>query len=79
MVYAVVVTDDRRASSHQLADRFALTEEEVIGSPNFLVGTVEQMVDDLRRRREELRISYITLPEHFMELFAPVAERLVGT
>jgi probable F420-dependent oxidoreductase len=79
MVYAVVVTDDRRASSHQLADRFALTEEEVIASPNFLVGTVEQMVDDLRRRREELGISYITLPEHFMELFAPVAERLVGT
>ena len=79
MVYAVVVTDDRRSSSRHLADRFALTEQEVIASPNFLVGSIEQMVDDLRRRRDAFSISYITVPEYFMEALAPVVERLVGT
>jgi len=74
-----VVTDDRRSSSRHLADRFDLTEQEVIASPNFLVGSIEQIVDDLLRRREEFGISYITVPEHFMEAFAPVVERLVGT
>ena len=79
MVYAVVVTDDRRAAAQQLAGRFGLSEEEVIASPYFLVGSVGQMLDDLRRRREELGISYVTVPEFFMEAFAPVAERLGGT
>jgi probable F420-dependent oxidoreductase len=79
MVYAVVIADDRPAGARQLASRFGLTEEEVIASPNILVGSIEQMVDDLRVRREEFGISYITVPEYFMDAFAPVAERLVGT
>jgi probable F420-dependent oxidoreductase len=78
MVYAVVVADDRHAAASRLADRFDLTQEEVIASPNVLVGSIEQMVDDLRRRRDEFGISYITVPEHFMEPFVPVMERLVG-
>ena len=32
-----------------------------------------------RARREAFGISYITVPEYFMEAFAPVVERLVGT
>jgi probable F420-dependent oxidoreductase len=79
MVYAVMVADDRRAAASKLADRFDLTQEDVIASPNILVGSIEQMVDDLRHRREDFRISYIAVPEHFMEPFVPVMERLVGT
>lgn len=79
MVYAVIVSDDRHAAAGQLARRFGLTEDEVIASPHILVGSIEQMVDDLRGRREALGISYITLPEYFMEALAPVVERLVGT
>ena len=79
MVYAVMVSDDRHAAAGQLARRFGLTEDEVIASPNILVGSIEQMVDDLRGRREAFGISYITVPEYFMEALAPVVERLVGT
>jgi probable F420-dependent oxidoreductase len=79
MVYAVIVSDDRHAAASQLARRFGLTEDEVIASPHILVGSIEQMVDDLRVRREQLGISYITVPEYFMEGLAPVVERLVGT
>ena len=79
MVYAVIVTDDRRAAAGQLAGRFGLTEDEVLASPHILVGSSEQMVDDLRVRREMVGLSYITVPEYFMETFAPVVERLAGT
>jgi probable F420-dependent oxidoreductase len=79
MVYAVMVSDDRRAAAGQLAGRFGLSEAEVIASPHVLVGSIDQMVDDLRGRREAFGISYLTVPEYFMEAFAPVVERLAGT
>ncbi|MFN8679477.1 MAG: LLM class F420-dependent oxidoreductase [Thermomicrobiales bacterium] len=79
MVYAVLVANDRRAAAGQLAGRFGLPVDEVLASPHVLVGSVDQIVDDLRARREAFGISYITVPEYFMEAFAPVVERLVGT
>ena len=46
-------------------------------SPFVVWGTVDDMVDQLRDRRERFGISYITVPEDLMEAFAPVVERLV--
>jgi hypothetical protein len=42
------------------------------GGIAFLVGTAEQIADLLRRRRDELGISYIGVSGLFMEQFAPV-------
>ena len=47
-------------------------------SPFLLLGTPDEMADRLLRRRETLGASYITVPEAFMEAFAPVLERLSG-
>lgn len=79
MVYAVMVSDDRHAAAGQLAQRFGLTPDEVLASPNILAGSIAQMVDDLRVRRDTFGISYITVPEYFMEAFSPVVEQLAGT
>jgi hypothetical protein len=43
------------------------------------VGSIDHLVDDLRSRRAAFGISYITVPEYFLEAFAPVVERLAGT
>ena len=48
------------------------------GSPAVLTGNVDEMCDQLLRRRETLGISYITLGEYFIETLAPVVERLSG-
>jgi len=48
------------------------------GSPFVLLGSADDMVEQLLRRRETLGASYITLPETFTEAFAPVVERLAG-
>jgi probable F420-dependent oxidoreductase len=49
------------------------------GATSILTGTVPQMADTLRRRRDELGISYIAVNGQFVEKLAPVVELLAGT
>ncbi|NRQ33039.1 LLM class flavin-dependent oxidoreductase [Nonomuraea sp. NN258] len=44
-----------------------------------LTGTADEMADVLRRRRDELGISYVSVNAQFLDNFAPVVERLAGT
>ena len=46
------------------------------GAPVVLTGTVQQMADTLRRRRDTLGISYVTVNSGFVDQLAPVIERL---
>jgi probable F420-dependent oxidoreductase len=46
------------------------------GGIAFLLGTTAQIADLLRRRRDELGISYIAVSAMFMEEFAPVIDHL---
>jgi hypothetical protein len=41
-----------------------------------LIGTVDQIVEDLIQRRERFGISYVTVFDKYMRDFAPVIERL---
>jgi probable F420-dependent oxidoreductase len=50
-----------------------------VGGTAFLIGKPAQMVDTLRRRRDTLGISYITVSAMFLEQLAPVVEQLAGT
>ncbi|HEX7496592.1 MAG TPA: TIGR03621 family F420-dependent LLM class oxidoreductase [Candidatus Limnocylindrales bacterium] len=50
----------------------------VYGSPYVLYGTLGSVRDRLERRREELGISYYTLPSRSMESMAPLVEALAG-
>ena len=44
-----------------------------------LIGTTDQIAEDLQTRRSLYGISYIEVPEEYMELFAPVVARLAST
>jgi hypothetical protein len=48
------------------------------GAVSVLRGGVDEMCDELQRRREVLGSSYITVSEPLMERFAPVVARLAG-
>lgn len=71
------VTDDRETMYTNLAPVFGLTPEEARDVPIVLVGTVDQIVEDLQRRREMYGFSYIVV--HDLEAFAPVVAVLAGT
>jgi probable F420-dependent oxidoreductase len=79
LVQRVVVTDNRRHAAEELTRRWTqLRPEEILQSPYVLIGTVDQMVEDLQVRRERLGISYYVIFEPYMDAFAPVVARLAG-
>lgn len=78
MVSNVVVTDDRMTAAHRLAADMHVSPEEVLASPQVLVGTTDEMVEDLQRRRETYGLSYFVVLESHMEELAPVVARLAG-
>ncbi len=80
LVQRVVITDDRRRAAAELASgRWnQLSAEEILESPYALIGTVDQMVEDLRARRARWGISHYTIHEPYLDAFAQVVERLAG-
>jgi hypothetical protein len=48
------------------------------GSPVALVGSVDEMCEQLIARREQYGISYIAIADELMESFAPVVARMTG-
>jgi probable F420-dependent oxidoreductase len=79
LVQRVVVTDDRRQAAEELAHRWPqLSPEELLRSPYVLIGTVDQLVEELQARRERWGISYYVIFEPHIDAFAPVVSRLAG-
>ena len=46
--------------------------------PHFLIGTIEQIEEDLQTRRERYGFSHVIVPGEVAEQLAPVVERLAG-
>jgi len=78
IVFTVVVTDQRKQASEQLTQRFQMTAQQILEMPHCLVGTVDQITEDLLYRREKYGISYVSIFDESMEAFAPVVARLAG-
>lgn len=79
MIGDVIVTDDRADAAADLAARLGVTPEQALASPHVLIGTPDQMADDLRERRERYGFSYFTVVEGLLDALAPVVARLAGT
>ena len=46
--------------------------------PHFLLGTIEQIEDDLKARRERFGFSHVIVPGEVADQLAPIVERLAG-
>lgn len=68
----------RRRQADELAARWGVSPDSVLASPHAVLGSAEQVVDDLLARRERFGISYITVPEPAMDAFAAVVGALDG-
>jgi probable F420-dependent oxidoreductase len=78
-VHLAMVTDDRDAVIDELAPAFGLTAHEAATTPHALLGTVEEICDQLVERRERWGISYLGMSADQLDAFAPVVARLTGT
>jgi probable F420-dependent oxidoreductase len=86
IAHAVVVSDNLRQAAEMVirnhlygADAAGLTAEHVLSSPDYLLGTIEAIVEQLIRQRGRYGISRITVYQEDLETFAPVVARLAGT
>lgn len=83
--HAVAVTDDRPAAADAVvrhhvygADADGLMVEQVLESPDYLLGTVDQIAEQLVAQRERYGISRVTIYQRDLEALAPVVARLAG-
>ncbi len=88
ITFAVIVTNRPQEAAQQVATFMrafigatqddAVTAEQVLVSPHFLIGSVDQISEELLSYREKYGISYITVHERDMDAFTPVMARLAG-
>jgi probable F420-dependent oxidoreductase len=74
----VQITHDRSAAAQRIADAYAISPKEVESSPYFALGTVADITRKLQESRERYGLSYITVRDDHLDLFAPVVEQLAG-
>jgi probable F420-dependent oxidoreductase len=79
------VTEDRLGAARQIASglsrqavAYGLTAEQVLENPCFLIGTVDDIVEQLVTRRERHGIARVGVPGSAIEAFAPIVARLAG-
>lgn len=77
LVQVVAVTDDPRAALQPLLARQPhLTEDQALELPLVLVGSLEQIAEQVRAARERYGFTYFTVLEPYMEPFGQVIEQL---
>ncbi|HEV2369462.1 MAG TPA: TIGR03621 family F420-dependent LLM class oxidoreductase [Acidimicrobiales bacterium] len=79
LCFVVQVGPDRAEAVRNLAPLFGLSESDASEVPLALVGTVDQICETIRERRERWGFSYWIVHEPEMDAFAPVVESLAGT
>ena len=84
LVQHVIVTDDAvDAAAVFLAGSASLREaglsvQDLLSSPFILIGSVDELDEEIRARRERLGISYLVVFEKDREAFGPVLGRLTA-
>ncbi|MCC9711985.1 LLM class F420-dependent oxidoreductase [Streptomyces sp. MNU76] len=79
LIQIVELTDDRAAAVRPWLGHLPnLSEEQALRLPLVLVGTLEEIVDQVLAQRERYGFSYLTVLEPNMEAFAKVVEALRG-
>lgn len=78
--FAAIITDDRKGTAEMMAPLFGLPPEELDAYPHTCIGTVEEIADSLRARRERWDASYFVFQGvESMEAMAPVVAALRDT
>jgi probable F420-dependent oxidoreductase, MSMEG_2516 family len=73
------VTDDGDAVAESLAPLYQTDAASVRSSPLTIIGSVEEIAEELQRRRERWGYSYFVLPLPEAVAFAPVVAALAGS
>jgi probable F420-dependent oxidoreductase len=82
LVPTIIITDQRRTRTEQYIHEHSwqgISVEQVWGMPAVFIGSIEQIVGDMRERRERYGFSYFVVSDHDMATVAPLVAQLAGT
>ncbi len=77
-VFLASVTDDRESVAGTFAPGMGLEAKDVLEMPHYLIGTIAQIEEDVRQRRDRYGFSDVVVPGDWADDLAPVVERLAG-
>ena len=77
--FATIVTDDRDSVAEMVGGRMGMDAATIVASPHTMVGTVDQIADELVEQRDRWQGSYVTVQLDALDAFAPVVAKLAGT
>ncbi len=77
--YFISVEGRSQITADAVAARTGLALPELKRFPHAAVGSVEEICEELIRRREEYGFSYITVGDAHLDAYLPIVERLAGT
>jgi len=77
--YQVVVTDDREQAAEATASAMGVTREWVLATPMILIGTMDEICDDIVAKNQRYGITYWIFQGPQMEQLAPIVSRLSTT
>jgi probable F420-dependent oxidoreductase len=75
----VMVTDDAAGVAGAMAPHFGIDPEDALHVPLALLGTLDEMAEELEWRRAEYGISCWSIESEAWETLAPVVSKLAGT
>jgi probable F420-dependent oxidoreductase len=81
IVGSVIIAENRREAAEQLVHARGwegLSADKVFEMPSIFIGSVDQIVNEMRGRRERYGISYYVVPDSSLERVAPIVARLAG-
>ena len=81
IVSSVIVAEHRREAAERLVRERGwqgLSVERVFEMPSIFIGSVDQIVDEMQKRRECYGISYYVVSDRSLETVAPIVARLAG-
>jgi probable F420-dependent oxidoreductase len=75
-IHLAMVTDDRESVAREMGPLLGISAQEALDSPHALVGTVDQIVDEVQRWRDRWGFTYVSINAEELEDFAPVVEAI---
>jgi probable F420-dependent oxidoreductase len=78
LTFVVQVVPNGAELIAQMAPGFGMTPEQAAESPAALIGSVDEIVETLERRRRRWSMNYWVVHQAEMDAFAPVVARLAG-
>jgi probable F420-dependent oxidoreductase len=75
----VMVTDDAAELAGQMAPAFGIDVTDALHVPLALIGTLDEMAEELEWRRAEYGISHWSIESEAWETLAPIVSKLSGT